>query len=109
MKAPDWWPSIVLALGTFRLFRLLSYDDFPPVERLRAKILGEYPPIEEDEEPIYFRPTLAHFVGCPFCLGAWLSLAVYLAWLAWPHATMYAAYPFALSAAVGMIVRKWDG
>ncbi len=72
---PHPWELAVLALAAFRLFRLLSYDDLRPIARARAWVLGEeVARIEGCPDPIYqYRwPTLAHFVGCGFCLGAWV-------------------------------------
>lgn len=40
---------------------------------------------------------------CPWCLGWWLSVAVWLAWQAEPHATLVFAVPFAVSAVVGLV------
>jgi hypothetical protein len=58
--------------------------------------------------PAYDRPVLAHLVHCPFCLGWWVSLAAWLAWLQWPSGTLLALSPFALSAAVGLIAKNLD-
>lgn len=70
---------------------------------------GKQPTSEVAEvRPAYRRPTLAHLVHCPFCVGWWLSLAVYGAWLAAPRATLYAMLPFALSGAVGLIAKNLD-
>lgn len=110
---PGAWISAVLALGVFRIWRFLGEDDFPPIAKLRAKLVGEtarYDTTKDRDHPIltYKRPTLNHFLGCPYCLGAWLSLATYLAWRWFPTETLYALAPFALSAAVGLIVRNLD-
>jgi len=153
---PEPWEGIVLVLATYRLVRLAGWDDWPPIYRLRAWIIGETwipdvpslietgervplePSVEGDivkipgpgnfvihggEAPLpgktpdseavsvrpgYSRPTLAHLVHCPFCLSWWVSLAAYLGWLAAPEPMMYAAAPFALSAAVGLVAKNLD-
>jgi hypothetical protein len=70
---------------------------------------GKTPSSEvHDVRPTYRRPTLAHLVHCPFCLGWWVSLSVYIAWLAWPRGTLYALAPFALSGLVGLISKNLD-
>ncbi len=92
---PSPWPAVILTLGTFRLLRLLAWDEFPPVARLRNVLL-------------YPRSLLIDLFSCPFCLGFWLSLAVYLLWLWQPAGTLYGAAPFALSGAVGLIAKNWD-
>jgi hypothetical protein len=92
---PSPWVAVVLTLGTFRLLRLLGWDEFPPVLKAREWLL-------------HGRPLLGDLWGCPFCLGWWLSLAVYLLWLWQPTGTLYGAAPFALSGAVGLIAKNLD-
>lgn len=108
--APSPYEFVLLALAAFRLFRFLSYDDFPPVERIRARLLGEHADPGEDGavEYRYDRPLAAHFVACGFCLGFWVSAAIYAAWLLAPRGTLYAAVPLALSATVGLTVKRLD-
>lgn len=70
---------------------------------------GKQPSSEvSDVRPAYRRPMLAHLVHCPWCIGAWISLAVYVAWLAAPRGTLYAMTPFALSGVVGLIAKNLD-
>ena len=47
--------------------------------------------------------TWDYFISCPWCAGAWITLAWWAAWLAWPHGAVVVAVPFALSAAVGYL------
>lgn len=112
---PSPWIGLVLALATFRLTRLVGWDDLPPVVRARAWALGESvtarsrPAGQEDVYVyVYKRPLLAHFVHCPFCIGFWLSAAVYVAWVFEPRGTLYVAAPFALSAVVGLVAKNLD-
>jgi Protein of unknown function (DUF1360) len=64
---------------------------------------------ESDEyEPEYERPTLRHFIECPFCQGFWVCCAVYVLWVLVPTETLYVAFPFALSGAVGLIAKNLD-
>lgn len=82
---PGWWPFVLLALAAWRTWRLLAEDvilDLP-----RAELLGRAP------------DKLVDMWLCPWCLGWWVTLAWWGAWLAWPHATLIAATPFALNAA----------
>lgn len=137
---------LILVAGTYRLTRFAGWDDWPPIARLRARVVGEdwtlapgyrnaadaltatfegylggtvdeaarslpgkTPDSEvEGVEPGYRRPTLAHLVHCPWCLGLWLSFAVYGCWLAAPDLTVYVLAPFALSTAIGLIARNLD-
>lgn len=87
----------VLALAAYRTYRLASHDTAPPLPTLRARFVGAHLTAPPD------RPRLAEWLACSYCSGAWWSLAWYAAWLAWPHGTLYAAVPFALSAAVAII------
>jgi hypothetical protein len=63
---------------------------------------------EPTEIVVYRHPLLAHFISCAYCLGFWVGLVVYLAWIWFPTETLYAAAPFALSGAVGIIARMLD-
>lgn len=110
---PSPWVGIVIALGVYRLCRLIGWDDFPPVKRIRARLTGEVTyrnSTENRDERIYRydRPTLEHFITCPFCLGFWLSLIAYACWYVEPKWTVYALAPWALSGAVGLISKNLD-
>lgn len=126
---PSVWIGIVLALASFRLTRLVSYDDFPPVARLRSWVIGAQVirrghhnarmGVSNDEvtqEWVYARPLLTHFLGCVYCVGFWISCTVYAAWVAVGSPGAIAAHsilfypivPFALSAATGIIARRLD-
>lgn len=118
---PSPWIAVVMVFATFRFTRLIGWDDLPPVVRLRAWALGEYTVRtgssnsmmgltgeEPDEVVGYRRPTLAHFVHCPFCLGFWNSCIVYVWWLLAPVSCMYGIAAFALGAAVGLMAKNLD-
>lgn len=139
---PDAWPAAVLVLGAYRVTRFLGWDDWPPIARVRAWVIGERwvadlpdeplaqlvameesdrgleahielpgktPSSEADAvRPAYDRPTLAHLVQCPFCLGAWVSLATWAAWNVTETWTLWSLAPFALSGAVGLIAKNLD-
>lgn len=110
---PSPWVAVVLALGVFRVCRLVGWDDFPPAKRLRARLTGETvyrTPTESRDSDIYKydRPTLEHFLTCAFCFSFWASLATYLAWIWFPTETIYAAAPFALAGAVGLLAKNLD-
>ncbi len=112
---------LVLAGAAFRVTRLIGWDTFPLAERIRAWAVGAKLHSSgssnsvgglTDEPPklvwIYKRPTLHHFLGCPFCQGFWVSVLVYVAWVFEPTGTLYAAVPFAISGAVGLIAKNLD-
>jgi hypothetical protein len=154
MPLPSPWVGLVLGLAAYRLTRLGGWDDWPPIAKLRAWLLGERwlptlpwsdpghdvmadmrdavlreqlvemateefadrlnlpgktPDSEVDDvRPAYDRPLLAHLVHCPFCLGWWVSLAVYVWWVATPAWGLYAVAPFALSGFVGLVAKNLD-
>lgn len=118
---PPPWVGVVLALAVYRLCRLAGWDDFPPVAKVRAWVVGEEivnrgstnARLGVTDEPVLYgttfrRPTLEHFLHCPFCLGFWLSVAAYLGWRFEPHWSLTLLAPFALSAAVGLVARNLD-
>lgn len=87
--------------GTDDLIRAYALDP-------DTSLPGKTPPSEvADVRPAYDRPTLAHLVHCPFCIGWWISLATWVAWVAW-HPVAYGLVPFAISGAVGLIAKNLD-
>jgi hypothetical protein len=52
-------------LAVFRLTRLATVDTFPPVQRLRWKILQRWPETDWRVE----------LLTCPWCLSFWFALA----------------------------------
>lgn len=111
---PSPWVAVVLALGAFRIVRIVGWDDWPYAVRLRhwlggrnERNRGEHV-FANDERGTYTRPVLAKFLSCPWCFGFHLSCVIYVLWLLFPTSTLYALAPFALSAAVGLIARNLD-
>lgn len=118
---PGPWVSVVLVLAIYRVCRLAGWDTFPPVARARAWVVGENTVTRGSTnarlgvtaEPVqngwtYRRPLLHELVTCPFCLSLWIAGAVYALWLFFPAGVLYGAYPFALSAAAGLIAKNLD-
>jgi hypothetical protein len=97
---PSVWVFALLTLAAFRVWRLLAIDTFPPVEKVRNRLL--FPDGKHLNKP------LAEFLKCSYCSGFWVTLIWYLAWLLWPHAAVVAAVPFALSAVVGAWSARFD-
>jgi hypothetical protein len=101
MSVPGWWAAILLALAAWRTFRLLSKDII--LDSLRSRVVGLHGWKEGKPVPPGYRETLGEFLVCPACLGFWLALGWWGAWQVWPHGTLVAATPFALSAIVILI------
>jgi hypothetical protein len=105
---PSPWEAALLALAGFRLWKLLAEDAIldRPKEALLRRIRDAEPPFKWGGPGRY-----AHwneFLGCPWCLGAWLVGAWWLWWLAWDTGALVAATPFALSAGVGIAAATHD-
>lgn len=108
-----WTPTavelVVLALGAFRLTRLLGWDTMPLLMRARVWVTGRE---LIDGEVVVRNPDrdewIDDLVSCPWCLGWWVCLATAGAWWVWPTATIAVALPLALSAAVGLVARHGD-
>lgn len=100
MSAFDLLGLIVLTLGAWRLWRILSTDtvlDWP-----RDRILGTTTLAAGTSH--YRRPKLAEFVGCPWCFGWWLMLGAFCAWHWWSKTdTVLIAAPLAMSAVGGLL------
>jgi hypothetical protein len=109
---PPVWVAVWLVLGAYRLTRLAGWDDFPLALRVRAWLTGANRNgrgVElYDNGVSYERPNVRKFLFCPFCVGFWISLAVYICWLEEPRWTLYGLAPFALSAGVGLVSKNLD-
>lgn len=118
---PHPWHALILALAMIRLMRLAGWDDFPLAIKSRDWLTGaeeyrvgstnamlgqsaEQPTVEIRHK----HPTLAHFLGCAFCLGFWIDLVVYGAWLAEPKWTVIVCVPFAFSTVTGLVNKNLD-
>jgi hypothetical protein len=108
---PPWLLSIILVFGSYRLTRLITKDDFPPVLWMRDKLAGGWRPLTTKEQEqtstvlqsvqdtyehpefgqvrmINFQASryvrrakwspwwLADLVSCPWCVSAYVSLAL---------------------------------
>lgn len=102
MEIPGWWEFVLMTLGAFRVWRLLGVDTVLDLPRRWVTGLGrDWTP--DDPVPPSYRWHLAEWVGCPWCLGFWVALAWWGAWLAYPDWAVGLAVPWALSAAVGIV------
>jgi hypothetical protein len=107
MSVPSLWITVLLAAASYRIWRLLAEDVI--LDRPRRWIVRL--PLKWKEGmliPDGYRYRLAEFINCPWCLGFWVSIAVWIAWQADEHLTTVIAVPLAISAAVGIIRTKLD-
>jgi hypothetical protein len=102
---PSWWQAVILAAAAWRIFALLSSDDILDRPRRYVTRIDEKWEKEGDWTGDGYRSKLAEFIDCPYCLGFWVALAWWGAWLIWPHATLVAGTPFMLSAGLVALQR----
>lgn len=112
---PEPYQFILLALIAYRSWRLLAEDEI--LEWPRRKLV-RLPYKWEATQPIpkAYKEKLALFINCPWCAGAWVSLIVYVIYLAalgsWPDGVSDVVVGFgmwfALSCSVGLIRSKLD-
>lgn len=95
-NVPGPWAFALAALAVHFAFYLLSESRL--LERPREWLLER---LDSEEAEL--------FVVCPWCLGFWLSVAAWAAWLALPHGgtdqgwALGLAVPLALACSVALI------
>jgi len=97
-NVPAVYELVLLALASYRLWRLLAEDDILDRPRRALLRLGSWQ--EGEDAPVGYRAKLGEFLACPWCAGWWIALAWWGAWLLEPDWTLVAAVPFVLSALV---------
>jgi hypothetical protein len=105
---PGVWAFVLLALGVFRIYRLIAEDTILDWPRRRLLRLGDEWMREGDKVPDEFREKWSLFITCPWCLGWWLALGAWLLWLWQPHWTLVGMTPFAISAVVALTAKNLD-
>lgn len=101
MSIPNWWETLLLALAAYRTWRLLAEDTI--LDTPRSWLVGLSGWKAGQPTPLSYRAWLAEFITCPWCWGAWVSIGWWLLWQAFPHFTLVASVPFAISVAVGAL------
>ena len=95
---PGPYAVFLLAVASYRLWRLLAEDDI--LDRPRRYLLNMGDWQEGQPTPEGYRSKLGELLICPWCLGFWISLAFWVAWQLEPDWTLWAAVPLVLSAGV---------
>lgn len=108
MTIPDWYELLLLALASFRIWRLVGEDDLFDRPRRWLVRLGPDWKSEGDSVPDGYRIRLAEFITCPWCLGFWITLAVWAMYQIWEFGTLVVAVPLAISALVGFMRSRLD-
>jgi len=107
--APSWWEFALLSLAVFRIYRLIAEDTI--LDRPRNRLLrlsAGWRDVKDYEPPPEYRAKWATFFTCPWCLGFWLSVLAWLAWLLFPTETIWLTVPWAISAVVALIAKNLD-
>lgn len=113
-RIPDWWQFLLLALAGYRLTRLVGWDVI--TRPARESLVGRYEEgsgkeardSERGKKLRGYRRKLDEFIHCPFCMGFYVSLALWLCWVWQPHWTLVAMTPFAVNAVVGLVSKNLD-
>jgi hypothetical protein len=100
VNIPNWYEIILLSLAAWRIFQLIAFDSILDQPRRYVTRLGKKWEKEGDALPKEYREKWALFLQCPYCLGFWIGLIWWGAWLIWPYETLVAAVPFVISAIV---------
>lgn len=129
MATPNWYTLVLLSLGAFRVVRFIGWDDLTARARAWVTIpdrdydgwIGLQHEAEQaglgwDEflhqcgyaAPTGFRWWLARLIRCPWCAGAYISVAVWAAWLVWPTGTVEVMVPLAIMSLVGLVAKNLD-
>lgn len=96
---PNWYELALLGLAAFRVWKLLGDDTILDTPR-NALIAW----LDKGGNRAHARAQyVSIMLECPWCAGFWISLAWWGAWALWPHGTLVAAIPFAVSALVGLL------
>jgi hypothetical protein len=126
---PDPWHFALLAAAAWRTTRLGYLDDLTIEPRRWVTGVGDAQhheiaafvdevteaggdPWSESDPPLPIGPRrfyLSRMIHCPHCLGAWVSLAWFAAWLVWPRFVVLAAVPWAIMAVVSIVATRQDG
>ena len=117
---------LILVFGAYSFTRLVVTDSFPWAAKPREWIFDRFPPVGhvterkiEREGIISMRTAngwyvqsghwLGEMLSCPWCAGFYVSLAVSVAYLFAPVATLAVLFPMALRASVGVIAYRNGG
>lgn len=107
---PLFYQFVLLALISYRVWRLVAEDEIlEPPRRWLVRLPQTWD--TDDPVPKAYRDKLANFITCPWCAGAWISLIIYILWMAtlgefpnsWDDVLVAFGVWFALSASVGLI------
>lgn len=91
---PNWWAFLLLVGAAYRTWRLVALDAV--IDRWRQPLLRRIP------------EKLHEGIECSYCLGFWVGICWWVAWIASHHWTLLVATPLALSASIGIVGARLD-
>lgn len=103
----DWWWFLLLALATWRVFRLIAEDTILDKPRRKLLRLGDWQE-DDDTVPDEYREEWGIFITCPYCAGFWMSgigLVLYSLIIEWHGVFAFLVTWFALSAVVAYLAK----
>jgi hypothetical protein len=100
MEIPNWYSLFLVSAAAWRTFQLISQDEILDRPRRWFMRLGDSWKKDGDPVPDNYRVQWALFILCPYCLGAWVGLAWWVAWQIDSFWTEVVAIPFVISAGV---------
>lgn len=110
------WPLLILVLGIYSITRLITKDSI--IDRQREWFFQRFPHegfqtkirpkrgtfiVTGDHYYVTVGHKLGELVHCPWCTGFYVSLALFLAFWAWPITTTFLLIPLGLRVIPGMI------
>lgn len=111
------WPFFILILGVYSLTRLITKDSI--IDKWRDNFYVKFPHegFQSKRKPqrgknqiisggVYYvteGTKLGELVHCPWCMGFWVSIALFAAFVAWPIGTTFFLVPFGIRVIPGMI------
>lgn len=96
MLVPSAYVAALLSLAVSRVVLLITQDVILDGPRDR---LTEWALVRDHDH-------LAYLITCPWCVGWWVALATWTAWLAAPGATTFIAVPLAVSMAASFAASR---
>ena len=118
---PEPYQFVLLVLLAYSVWRLIAEDDI--LDRPRRWLVRLPRDWKQSDDPARpkplpkdYRENVALFLNCPWCAGAWVSLLVYIGWIAvlgeWPDTAgdvfVGLGVWLALRVTVGLIRRNLD-
>ena len=103
----DPWQFVVVVLAAFRVVRFVVFDKLVGAHlESRSKFsrrLDTWAYDQNGQDRSFVRGKVGDLLTCPWCIGFWISLAVWAAFWWGPEWVQYATYAWAVAGAVALI------